>query len=149
MQNYKVFINNSLIFFGRKEEDLANNIRWSDFQNIESNSLRDVVNNIEAFQEIDNYYIETEEADCVFEQFLSDFKVLQAAGGLVLNNKDEILMIHRFEHWDFPKGHVEKGEVIEDCAIREVMEETGIEDVEITKSIPHVYHIYNIVINGF
>lgn len=34
-------------------------------------------------------------------------------------------------HWDFPKGHIEKGETTEDAARREVKEETGISNVEI------------------
>ena len=32
-------------------------------------------------------------------------------------------------HWDFPKGHVEKGEHMQETALRELKEETGITDV--------------------
>lgn len=37
-------------------------------------------------------------------------------------------------YWDFPKGHIEKGENAEDAAGREVAEETGLEDIEISPS---------------
>lgn len=34
-------------------------------------------------------------------------------------------------HWDFPKGHIEKGESEKDTLCREVLEETGIKDLEV------------------
>ncbi len=142
MQNYKIFINNRLIFFGKKEDLPLKGIAYSDFQMIKPDDFKELVNKIESFQEISHFFVETDDIESAFKYFSSFFKVLQAAGGLVLNNKDEILMIHRFDHWDFPKGHVEKGEEIGDCAIREVMEETGVEMLEITSSLDNVYHIY-------
>ena len=143
MQNYKIFINNSLIFFGKMKGNPPNNLSWSDFQKIKPDNFPELFIKIESFQELPHYIIETEDAESDFKYFSSFFKMLQAAGGLVLNNKDEILMIHRFDHWDFPKGHVEKGEEVKDCAMREVEEETGVEDLSITNSLANVYHIYD------
>ena len=40
-------------------------------------------------------------------------------------------------HWSFPKGHVEEGETEEQTAIREIMEETGIE-VMLDTAVPPV-----------
>ncbi|MEG2478674.1 MAG: NUDIX hydrolase [Mucinivorans sp.] len=56
-----------------------------------------------------------------------DTKIIQAAGGLVLNSQGEILMIFRRGFWDLPKGKLEKGETLEQCALREVCEECGLE----------------------
>jgi|TARA_R100000664_G_scaffold207_1_gene479 8-oxo-dGTP pyrophosphatase MutT (NUDIX family) len=53
-------------------------------------------------------------------------KIIKAAGGLVINKNEEILFIHRRGHWDLPKGKVDLGESIEETAVREVSEETGI-----------------------
>lgn len=58
-----------------------------------------------------------------------DRKTIIAAGGLVYNEKDELLMIFRRGKWDLPKGKLDEGESIEDCAVREVMEETGLTTV--------------------
>jgi 8-oxo-dGTP pyrophosphatase MutT (NUDIX family) len=70
------------------------------------------------------------------------FKQIRAGGGLVLNEKEEVLLIFRRGKWDLPKGKLDKGETIEDCAVREVMEETGLECVTITKPLVTTWHIY-------
>lgn len=57
----------------------------------------------------------------------------KSCGCIVLNNKNEVLLIHHNAgHWDFPKGHVEDGESEVQTAIREVKEETNI-DVEVNE----------------
>lgn len=54
-----------------------------------------------------------------------------SAGIVVFNKKDErieyLLLHYERGHWDFPKGHIEKGESKEDAAHRELKEETGLE----------------------
>lgn len=77
-----------------------------------------------------------------WEIFKSSFKYIIAAGGVVYNSNDEILVIFRNGKWDLPKGKLEKGEDISTCAIREVEEECGVSDLEITKELPSTYHCY-------
>ena len=52
--------------------------------------------------------------------------VVRAAGGLVIRG-GEVLLVHRpkYGDWTFPKGKADSGESDEDCALREVLEETG------------------------
>lgn len=69
-------------------------------------------------------------------------KTIKAAGGLVLNEKQEILMIFRRGKWDLPKGKLDEGETIETCAIREVMEETGLSSVTLGSLIAVTHHTY-------
>jgi 8-oxo-dGTP pyrophosphatase MutT (NUDIX family) len=77
------------------------------------------------------------------ERFLrKKIKVVEAAGGMVYNNKKEILFIRRNKKWDLPKGKLEKGETHEQAAIREVMEETGVRDLEIREFIMKTYHVF-------
>ena len=51
-------------------------------------------------------------------------------------------MIFRNGKWDLPKGKKEKGEETESCAKREVQEECGVRNLEITEKLMDTYHIY-------
>ena len=79
-----------------------------------------------------------------FSRFAEDFTFVVAAGGVVLDNTGRTLMISRRGRWDLPKGHWEKGETIEECALREVAEETGVTPSEILKPICNTFHTYNV-----
>lgn len=65
-----------------------------------------------------------------------------AGGGVVRNDKGELLMIFRRGKWDLPKGKLDEGETIEACALREVMEETGLNALELGALIQIGYHEY-------
>jgi 8-oxo-dGTP pyrophosphatase MutT (NUDIX family) len=84
------------------------------------------------------YYDNIKQAFDVLKQ---QFILIQAAGGLVLNTRNEILLIFRRGKWDLPKGKLDEGETLEQCAVREIREETGI-DVEIQSPLVITYHTY-------
>ena len=84
----------------------------------------------------------SDNANDMFARFADDFKFVVAAGGVVLENSG--LMIARRGRWDLPKGHWEEGETIEECALREVAEETGVTPSEIIKPICNTFHTYNV-----
>ncbi len=67
---------------------------------------------------------------------------IEAAGGYVVNSAGQSLVIFRNGLWDLPKGKVENGEKIEEAAIREVIEETGITSPVIEKKLFETYHFY-------
>lgn len=75
--------------------------------------------------------------------FFKKFTLIQAGGGLVLNDHNECLMIFRRGKWDLPKGKLDDGETIEECAIREVMEETGLQNVILQSPLVITYHTYH------
>lgn len=68
--------------------------------------------------------------------------IIVAAGGLVWNEKNELLMIFRRGKWDLPKGKLDDNETIETCAIREVKEETGLKNIELENFIGKTTHQY-------
>jgi ADP-ribose pyrophosphatase YjhB (NUDIX family) len=75
--------------------------------------------------------------------FWKKFTIVQAGGGLVLNKKDEMLMIFRRDKWDLPKGKLDKGETIAQCALREVEEETGLKNITLHDHLLTTYHTYH------
>lgn len=76
------------------------------------------------------------------KEFFENFKLIIAGGGLVGNEKGELLLIFRRGKWDLPKGKLEKGERIDDCALREVQEETGLKKVTLNKPLGSTFHTY-------
>lgn len=83
-------------------------------------------------------------ASQAFSEFKAGFRFLKAAGGLVRNGNGDCLFIHRFGHWDLPKGKMERrdGGSSEAAALREVREETGLKHLEIIGTLPDTWHIY-------
>ncbi len=69
-------------------------------------------------------------------------KIIQAAGGLVENDRGEVLFMLRRNKWDLPKGKTEPGEMADECALREVKEETGIGELELGSFLLITQHRY-------
>lgn len=66
------------------------------------------------------------------------------AGGGVVVDGDMVLLCHRprYDDWTFPKGKLDPGETLAECALREVVEETGLvcelgEPVLATRYVDH------------
>lgn len=76
------------------------------------------------------------------DAYASDKLLIEAAGGMVLNPKGELLMIFRRGQWDMPKGKLDDGESIEHCALREVSEETGLTKLKLIRELKTTYHTY-------
>ncbi len=76
------------------------------------------------------------------EDFLSLFKIVKASGGIVMNEENKALFIHRRGFWDLPKGKLEIGEGKKEAAIREVEEETGIKCVSIVRKLGKTDHFF-------
>ena len=83
-----------------------------------------------------------ENLEALKSAFFEQFSIIKAGGGLVRNNDEEILLIFRRGKWDLPKGKLDKNESLEDCALREVSEETGLRQIELGKQIATTYHTY-------
>ena len=77
-----------------------------------------------------------------WKKFKEHFKVVPAAGGLVVNPNKELLFIFRSNTWDLPKGRIEEGESIEETAIREVEEECGAENLTLIKPLITTHHLF-------
>ena len=78
----------------------------------------------------------------LIKKFLKKLPNVIAGGGKVLNDDGDVLFIYRNDKWDLPKGKTEGNETIEETALREVEEETGVSGLSIVKPIETTYHIF-------
>lgn len=61
--------------------------------------------------------------------------------GLIINSRGKILLAHNNYTYQFPGGHIEKEEPMDQCIIREIKEETGI-DVKVEEKPFLVITVY-------
>lgn len=137
IQMYKIFVNEKPLF-------LTNEIsKETDFQIflLESVDIEQLI--VKMFSDkIEKAYLFDEDESKILKKFKTKIPVAKAGGGLVYNSNGDILFIHRNGKWDLPKGGIEKGELIEETALREVEEETGIDGLTITKKLQKTYHVF-------
>ena len=100
---------------------------------------------LERFEKSDEkcLYIIHDDLNKLFVNVKNCFKYIEAAGGIVTLPDGRVLCIKRFGKWDLPKGKVDKGETHEETAIREVVEECGLEKTpQITGELMPTFHTY-------
>ena len=87
-------------------------------------------------------YIPTDDPEETYLRICSEFAEVNAGGGLVSNRRGDFLLISRNGLWDLPKGHQDPGEEISVTALREVKEETGIDQLMLRDLICVTDHCY-------
>ena len=78
----------------------------------------------------------------LLEKVVGSAVTIEAGGGVVFNEADEVLLIFRRGKWDLPKGKLDPGESVIDCALREVMEETGLKNLTLLEKIGSSSYCY-------
>lgn len=134
---YKVFVNDCLIIL-TENMNISTKLMKVNFEDV---SFDEFIKNIFNPKSEGICLICNDLKSC-WKQFKTHFKIQKAAGGKVFNHLNEVLFIYRFDKWDLPKGKLEKGESIEQCAIREVEEECGITNLTIENKLKTTYHIF-------
>ena len=87
--------------------------------------------------------LQGDDVECMWRDFCSYYQLIEAAGGVVVNSKREVLWILRNGKWDLPKGKVESGEKVEDAAVREVVEECAVRGISRGGLLGVTYHTYS------
>jgi len=134
---YKVFVNDRPLFLTNQVQ------KETDFKIflLESIDIKKLIVGI--FQnKIQQAYLYHPDEKLIMKTLKAKIPVVKAGGGLVYNTKGEILFIFRNGKWDLPKGGTEKNETMEETAIREVEEETGVSGLKITNKLQKTYHVF-------
>ncbi len=132
-QIYKVFINNKALTIIQSPKSF--------------NGIWDWDNIVGLIHELEDGLVEegtvyTNEPERVWKKILDMHDFIIAAGGVVYNEEGKILIIERLGKWDLPKGKLEEGEDIPTCAVREVIEECGVENLTLGEALTSTYHTY-------
>ncbi|PKB17929.1 NUDIX hydrolase [Flavobacterium sp. 5] len=134
---YKVFVNDKPLF-------LTNQIsKETDFQLFLLDSIDVEQLIVKIFQnKINKAYLYHPDESLIMKTLKAKIPVNKAGGGLVYNKNREVLFIFRNGKWDLPKGGTNKGEDIENTAMREVEEETGVDGLKIIEKLQKTYHVF-------
>jgi len=134
---YKVFVNDKPLFLTNKVE------KETDFQTflLESIDFENLITKM-FNNKIEKAHLYHPDEKAALKVLKEKVPVAKAGGGMVFNKRGEVLFIFRNGKWDLPKGGIEKGEDIEDTAMREVEEETGVKGLKITGKLQKTYHVF-------
>ncbi|MCB0547246.1 MAG: NUDIX domain-containing protein [Phaeodactylibacter sp.] len=143
---YKIYINGRPLFLANTHE--AGGVPSADDTNIvtrymgNSRLLLSYMDMLEKNLRFDSVTVYSDDVEKLFRDFAGQFKIIEAAGGVVYNTEGEVLLIFKRDHWDLPKGKIDHGERREDAAVREVLEETGLSSAELGDFLGVTYHTY-------
>lgn len=139
---YKVFFNDRTVIL---TDDFRKNFQhryglFYKFRNQED--LEELIDFYSKLTRIKTLFVFHYDVEELQEAFRACFTIIDAAGGVVKNEKGEYLFIYRRGKWDLPKGKLDEGENYQQAALREVCEETGLADVKLSKPLMSTYHTY-------
>lgn len=142
VQDYKIYYNNSFVLIRADRAQINEN-----FTKVLDSEI--AIKNFLAQPDIlfdgttnEELLIVSTEPERVLNTLIDQLDVVVAGGGIVFNENDELLLIHRRGHWDLAKGKIEKGEETIKGAEREVTEETGVAIQSVEPKPIVTYHAY-------
>jgi len=139
---YKVFFKDRTVYFG---DDFSKVFGRNTGLFYKFNNLQELTELVHVFNEltkIDKLFIFHDDILTLFEEFKACFHYIEAGGGVVIRPDGRFLVMKRDGIWDLPKGKLDPDESSEDAALREVQEETGLEELEIVQPILSTFHTY-------
>ena len=133
---YKVFVNEKRLSISKSPIPIEKNLPYEETTTLEI--AIDLLENTST-SEINIY---GENLEQIWEELAGMLRVVEAAGGIVFNQENKILFIHRLGRWDLPKGKIEPEESLENAALRELEEETGLTELILEEFVNTTFHIY-------
>ncbi len=139
---HKIYFDRRTIIICRPEEATLSDPNAVEFHFKQPSDISALVEMFELSSTLEKIYIPSAEPEDCYKKICGEFREVNAAGGLVENRRGDYLLIKRDGLWDLPKGHQEAGEDIKVTALREVQEETGVDDLRLGDLICVTDHCY-------
>lgn len=139
---HKIYFDRRTIIICRPEEATLSDPNAVEFHFKQPSDISALVEMFELSSTLEKIYIPSAEPEDCYKKICGEFREINAAGGLVENRRGDYLLIKRDGLWDLPKGHQEAGEDIKVTALREVQEETGVDDLSLGDLICVTDHCY-------
>lgn len=139
---HKIYFDRRTIIICRPEEATLSDPNAVEFHFKQPSDISALVEMFELSSTLEKIYIPSAEPEDCYKKICGEFREVNAAGGLVENRRGDFLLIKRDGLWDLPKGHQEAGEDIKVTALREVQEETGVDDLSLGDLICVTDHCY-------
>lgn len=139
---HKIYFDRRTIIICRPEEATLSDPNAVEFHFKQPSDISALVEMFEISSTLEKIYIPSAEPEDCYRKICGEFREVNAAGGLVENRRGDYLLIKRDGLWDLPKGHQEAGEDIKVTALREVQEETGVDDLSLGDLICVTDHCY-------
>jgi len=139
---YKVFFNDRIVLLTDNFDRYFQSGYGLFYKFSNRDELCELVQFYSRLNRIDRFFIFHYDLDELRLNFRSCFHNIDASGGLVRNSSGKILIMKRRGKWDLPKGKLDEGEDSATAAIREVREECGIKELEISEKLLSTYHSY-------
>ena len=138
----KIYLEKRAIIICREDDSVLTDPNAIQFSFGSDGGMTGMIEMFEVSETLQRIYIPTDDIEGTYTDVCREFLEVNAGGGLVENRRGDFLLINRNGLWDLPKGHQDPGEDIRVTALREVKEETGIEELELKEHICTTDHCY-------
>jgi len=137
---YKVYFNKRFIVISGQPDRMQKYCLFHKYHDVDELYIK--ISSFISNNDISSFNIYSYKIDSLWNSFRGYFENRIASGGLLLNKNGELLFIRRRGKWDIPKGHMIENESVRECAVREIVEETGLRAGKARLILNPTYHIY-------
>lgn len=147
LQKYKIYVNGIPVFLATPAQASEIAIKPDKFNLTghyigKKKTIKQYLDLLDKSNAVHSLVLYGDDVAALWDDFQACFKIQEAAGGYVLNQKGQLLVFYRRGSWDMPKGKIDPGETPEIAAVREVQEETGLVHVELHDFLQHTWHTF-------
>jgi ADP-ribose pyrophosphatase YjhB (NUDIX family) len=138
---YKIYYLNHVLYFSSGTDKPAGNEPDFTFVDPEREEVQEVLEVLINANRPMIVWMHTDR-EKIYKRLDKVLPVVKAGGGVVYDQAGRLLLIKRLGKWDLPKGKLDEGETLGECAVREVGEECQVYGIELGEQLGTTYHAF-------